>query len=157
MARISQISLKQVPEKKVLSTTKAIDFSREYAGFTGEVYENILSYLKEKKLETAGPPFVIFHNMDLKELVVEAGFPVAQKLESKDGLDYKIQESVLVVSAIDLGPYEESDPTMMELFQWIEKNNYEMAGPIIYNYLNDTKRNESNYLTQIEIAVKKKN
>lgn len=59
-----------------------------------------------------------------------------------------------VVSAIDLGPYEKQDPTLMDIFEWVKENGYEPQGSIYYYYLNDTERPEAEYLTQMSMPIK---
>ena len=59
-----------------------------------------------------------------------------------------------VVSGIFLGAYEDTDPLMMEIMQWITNHGYQQQGTIFNYYLNDEDRPASELLTRIVIPVK---
>lgn len=154
MARITSITVKQQPAFHVLTIRKTIHFMEEFSDFAGQSYEKIMKHLDSMHLLLGGEPFVCFHNMDLEKLDVEAGFPVASAINGKDDIIARTIPTQRVVSAIDMGPYEEQDPTLEELFAWIQSNGYEMQGEIYYQYLNDTDRPASEYLTKMILPVK---
>jgi len=126
----------------------------EFSDFAGYSFDKITKYLNSLNELSSGAPIVCFHNMDLKNLDVEIGFPVASPVSGKDDIDANTIPMQKVVSAIDLGPYEKQDPTLQELFAWIQSNGYEMKGEIYYQYLNDTERPESELLTMMILPVK---
>lgn len=154
MARISNISLRQQPSYNVLSIRKTINFISEFSDFVGQSYGKISKHLENSNVMSAGEPFVCFHNMDLENLDVEAGFPIENHMEDNGEIIAKTIPSQKVVSAIDLGSYEKQDPTLEDIFNWIQKNSYEMQGEIYYHYLNDTERPEDEYLTKMIIPIK---
>lgn len=155
MVRISQITLKQQPSYHSLSIRKTIDFMKEFADFAEYSFGKILKYLESINELPGGAPIVCFHNMDLENLDLEIGFPVAHSISGKDDIVANIIPEQKVVSAIDLGSYEKQDPTLEELFSWVKSNGYELAGGIYYQYLNDTERPENELLTLMTIPVKK--
>jgi effector-binding domain-containing protein len=79
---------------------------------------------------------------------VEVGFPVASPIEGKDEIIAKTIPSQKIISTIDLGPYEKQDKTLEEIFTWIQENGCEMQGETYYQYLNDTERPASKFLTK---------
>jgi len=154
MSRISSITLTEQPEQHILSIRTTIDFMKEFSDFCGQAFGKITEYLNSIDVLLGGPPVVCFHNMDLEQLDVEVGFPVATVINVNGEIKANIIPAQRVVSAIDLGPYEKQDPTLEEIFGWMQKNSYEMQGEIYYYYLNDTERPESEYLTKMVIPIK---
>ena len=154
MARISSISLKQQPSFYSLTIRKTINFLNEFSDFAGQSFDKITKHLENLNELLGGDPIVCFHNMDLEKLDVEVGFPVANPIEGKDEIISKQIPSQKIITTIDLGPYEKQDPTLEEIFTWIQKNGYEMQGQIYYQYLNDTERSENEFLTKMIIPIK---
>lgn len=99
-------------------------------------------------------PIVCFHNQELETLDVEMGWQIAQKIENKANMLCKMVPTRKVITAIDMGPYEKQDPTLMDIFEWLNDNELEAEGPIFYCYLNDTGRPEAEYLTKMSIPIK---
>ena len=152
MARISEILLLNEIEHYTITKRKKIDFMNEYADFMEKTLKEIDEYLKNNNLFRCSAPMVCFHNMDLENLDIEIGYHI----ESNIGcIDFKIKKvhTKTVIETIDLGAYEQQDPTLMDMFKWIEDNNYSMNGEIYYYYLNDPNRPESQYLTKMVIPI----
>jgi effector-binding domain-containing protein len=154
MARISGITLIQQPSFHALTIRKTINFMIEFSEFAGYSFDKVLKYLDSLNELPGGAPIVCFHNMGLENLDVEIGFPVAKPLSGKDDIAANTLPSQKIVSAIDLGPYEKQDPTLEEIFAWIQSNGYEMKGEIYYQYLNDTERSENELITKMILPIK---
>jgi effector-binding domain-containing protein len=154
MARISSITLFQQPSFHSLTIRKTINFMEAFSDFAGYSFDKIAKYLESQNELPSDAPIVCFHNMDLENLDVEIGFPVACPLNGKDDIAASTIPSLKVISTIDLGSYEKQDPTLEELFTWIQENGYEMQGEIYYQYLNDTERPENELLTKMIIPIK---
>lgn len=154
MSRISEIRLKETAQCYTVSIRKTISFMNEYSEFFKDALSLVSACLDEHDVLTSSPPVVCFHNMDLEQLDVEVGFHTAQDVTSNETISCKSCQPCKVVTTIDMGPYEKQDPTLMELFDYIKLHDLEMQGPIIYYYLNEPERAESEYLTQMVIPVK---
>lgn len=154
MARISEIRLKQTPACWTISVRKTINFLEEYAAFFGESLSRIDAFLAECGALTSSPAMACFHNMELERLDVEIGYHLAQEVSSGSDISCQCCPACKVVTAIDMGPYEQQDPTLMELFGYVEAQQLIMQGPICYYYLNEPNRPEAEYLTQMVIPVK---
>jgi len=50
----------------------------------GQAYHAIFEYLNEIKESPVGAPFTAYYNLDMEDLDVEMGFPVAKPLTGKD-------------------------------------------------------------------------
>lgn len=156
MARIAKIMVKQWPEQHQLTVRRTIDFFREYADFMDNAVKDIMSLLEETGKFPASGPIVCFHNVELTALDVEIGFRVAEPLPGRDAVRTQTVPPQTVAVTIDRGPYEEQDPTMEALMEWLPRHGYAAAGGICYHYLNDEEQPTSEYLTEMFIPVRKK-
>lgn len=154
MARISNIAIKQEPGHFTLTIRKTIDFMKEYADFAQQAWARTGDCLKECGLFPISGPIACFHNMELASLDVELGWQIAREVAGKEGMTCRYIPSRKVVTAIDMGPYEEQDPTLEDIFRWIKENRYEPQGAIQYCYLNDTQRPPAQFLTQMSLPVR---
>lgn len=153
MARIAEITLKDMPERHILSRRETIDFMKDYAAFAEKALDEALAYLEQAGKAPAGGPMVCFHNTDLAELDVEMGFPVAELLSGENGIRGRTLPAVRVATTIDQGPYEHQDPTLVALMAWVQEQALQPQGPIWYQYLNDTDRPEAQLLTLMELPL----
>src|SRR5512133_3818880 len=145
MANVSTITIYEQTEQHVLSIRKVINFS-DFPDTAKQTYEQIEAYVKQKNLLVSDCPFVCYHNSDLENLDVEMGFPVAKPVSGSGeiaGHTFPIQK---VVAGIFLGAFEETDPLMLEIFQWINAHGFEQQGAIFNYYLNDGDRPASEQL-----------
>ncbi len=154
MSRISEIRIKQTYPCYTVSVRGTINFMNEYESFFEEALLSVTNYLDEHHIITSSPAMVCFHNMELENLEIEVGFHITQEIAGNEKIFCRDTESCKVVSTIDKGPYEKQDSTLMELFEFIKRHNLAMQGPIYYYYLNEPNRDESDYLTQMEIPIK---
>ncbi len=155
MARISEITVRQLPEQHMLTLRKTIDFFSEYADFMGNAIGGILPLIAERGVFPSSGPIVCFHNMELEALDVEIGFQIARPVEGNGDITSKTLPSHTIAVTIDRGPYEKQDPTLEELMNWIPEHDFETAGGIYYHYLNGEEQPQSEYLTEMYIPVNK--
>lgn len=153
MAIISKINLVEQSEQHVLSIRTTIHFN-DYPKVARQAYGKIAEYAAQSDLLLSGGPFVCYHNTDLENLDVEMGFPVAKPVPGNGEITGHTIPVRRAVSGIFLGAYEDTDPLMMEIMQWITGHGYEQQGTIYNYYLNDEERPASDLLTQIVVPVK---
>ncbi len=154
MTRISQVFLKKQSGFHMLTVRKTINFMEEYSNFVGYSLSKIITRLDSENELASGVPTVCFHNMDLAKLDVEVGFPVANPVDGAEDVKAVTIPTQKVVTAIDMGPYEKQDPTLEDIFAWIQDHGYVMGGEIYYQYLNDNDRPESEFLTLMIVPVR---
>lgn len=153
MATISKINLLEQPEQHVLSIRTTIHFN-DYPNTAKQAYRAIMEYASCNGLLLSGGPFVCYHNDNLENLDVEMGFPVAKPVSGNNDIAAYTIPVQKAVSGIFLGAYEDTDPLMIEIMQWIKEHGYEQQGKIYNYYLNDDDRNTSELLTQIVVPIK---
>jgi len=119
-----------------------------------QAFREIMDYADRNDLLLSGGPFVCYHNTDLENLDVEMGFSVAKPSPGNGaiiGYTIPVQKGV---SGIFLGAYEDTDPLMIEIMQWIVEHGFEQQGKIYNYYLNDDQRDSGELLTQIIVTIK---
>jgi len=121
----------------------------------GESYEKIMKYLAGLGEQPSGVPFAAYYNLDMKDLDVEMGFPVAKLLPEKGDIKSGEIPEGKYVSCMYKGAYSQMEQPYNEMFKWIEENGYEQKGVYFeyyYNSPNDVP--ESELLTRIVMALK---
>ncbi|MNZ97258.1 Bacterial transcription activator, effector binding domain [compost metagenome] len=102
----------------------------------------------------ADTPFVCYYNMEMENLDVEIGFPVAKPLSGDNDIKPGIIPSQTVITSIHMGAYADAEPLYIEMEEWISENGYEAQGHVYEYYLNDPFRPEDELLTKIVMPVK---
>jgi effector-binding domain-containing protein len=71
-------------EKQPVLSVKTTTSAEKLPNIVGKVYGSILNRIIESGEEPLGPAFIAYYNMDMKNLTVEIGFPVAKEIEGKE-------------------------------------------------------------------------
>ncbi|MDW7733461.1 MAG: GyrI-like domain-containing protein [Methanolobus sp.] len=149
----SEIEIKEEQSHPVLSirTRAAV---RDLPAVIGESYEKIMQYMYRIGQEPAGAPFVAYYNMDMEDLDLEIGFPVAEPLDGSDEIDRSEIPAGKYVSMTYKGPYAGMEKPYTEMAKWIEENGYKAKG-ISYEYYYNSPMEvpESELLTRIVMPV----
>jgi effector-binding domain-containing protein len=103
----------------------------------GDSYMSIAQYLAEIGQRPAGDPFAIYHNMDMKDLDVEMGFPVTHTLPGNGTIDSTELPGGKVGTCLYVGPYNEIERGYDALSDWMVSNHYAGSGIAYEVYLND--------------------
>ncbi len=122
----------------------------------GEVYGKIGKYLGELQQPPAGAPFAAYYNMDMNDLDIEIGFPIATKLAGKDDIQAGEIPEGLIASCIHIGPYDKLGPAYEALTEYVKGQGHEPTGIAYEFYLNDPMETAPEALqTQIVFPLKK--
>ncbi|MCL4248415.1 MAG: GyrI-like domain-containing protein [Anaerolineae bacterium] len=103
----------------------------------GQAFDEIMAYLGALGEQPAGPPFVVYHNMDMQNLDIEIGFPVSKRLPGKDRVQAGNLPEGRVATCLHTGPYSEIGQAYEALSKWVDENGYQATGTAIEIYLND--------------------
>ncbi len=121
----------------------------------GQAYGVIAQYLSELGLQPAGPPFAGYFNMDMQDLDVEIGFPVAVQIEGKGDIKNSEIPAGKVAVKLFKGSYSDIEPAYNELMEWITREGREATGIVYEFYLNDPAETPpEELLTQILFLLK---
>lgn len=153
MTKIANIALLEQPEQHVLSVRTTVHI-KDLPTVIGQAYGKIAAFLAQNNELMADIPFVCYNNMDMENLDVEMGFPVAKPLSGNDEIKHGIIPSQKVITSIHMGAYQDSEPLYIEMGKWLADNGYEAKGPVYEYYMNDPYRPENELLTKIVMPVK---
>ncbi len=103
----------------------------------GKNYGVIMQYLGQLNEQMVGAPFVAYYNMDMQNLDIEIGIPVAKKISSKDEIKASEIPRGKYASCLYIGPYSGVAPAYETLAKYIEDQGYEPTGIAYELYLND--------------------
>jgi effector-binding domain-containing protein len=103
----------------------------------GQSYGAIAQYLGQMGQQPAGAPFVAYYNMDMQNLDVEIGFPVADQLSGKDEILLSEIPGGKLLACLHTGPYEKSTAAYEAMQNWLDANGCEATGVAYEFYLND--------------------
>lgn len=106
--------------------------------------ENVINQLfpvMQSQNISPGGAMIGVHYSDPQEVAPEnmeweVGFPCSAQVSPLKPLEKKVWSFEQVASAIHTGPYEKIGETYIKIFEWMEANGYEPAGPVLEKYLN---------------------
>ena len=148
MPRISRFEILKKREQPTLfirDKTKVEDLPM----LIGEKYGKMAAYLEELGEYLSDVPYVAYHNMDMQNLDVEIGFPVAKALAGKGEIQAGIIPAGMIAFCMYRGAYHEIEPVYDEMVQWMAENNHRPIGTVYEHYYNDYEFSESELLTMI--------
>ncbi|AKL94177.1 transcription activator [Clostridium aceticum] len=122
----------------------------------GKAYEAITQYLNEiGEKPSPEAAFAAYYNMDMQDLDVEMGFPVAKSLEGKGEIQASEIPAGKQVSYLYKGPYHQTEPVYTAMMEWVNKNGYTPTGTAYEFYYNSPMDvPESELLTKIVFPLK---
>nr|WP_320024507.1 GyrI-like domain-containing protein [uncultured Acetobacterium sp.] len=150
MSRIQTLKQREQPTLILRMTTNVEELPR----IIGESFGKIVAYLNEIGELMSDVPFVAYHNMDMQNLEVEIGFPVAQPLPGKGEVQPSFIPEGKIIFCMYRGSYAEMEPVYIEMSQWFENNECQPSGISYEYYYNDPEFPESEWLTKIVMPIK---
>ena len=121
----------------------------------GESYGRIAGYLAELGVHPTGAPFAAYYNMDMQDLDVEVGFPVAGSVPGKDDIQASQVPGGKLAFALHTGPYGDIGPAYDALTRFVREQDCEPTGVSYEFYLNDPQETSPESLqTQIVFPLK---
>ncbi len=106
--------------------------------------ENVINQLfptmQSQNISTIGAMIGVYYSdpqvVAPENMVWEIGFPCSAQVSPLKPLEKKVWSFEQVAFAIHTGPYEKTGETYLKIFEWMEANEYEQAGPVLEKYLN---------------------
>ncbi|MCL2034571.1 MAG: GyrI-like domain-containing protein [Oscillospiraceae bacterium] len=135
MPRVSNFEVMVRGEQPALSVRVTTSVEK-LPQIIGESYGKIMAYMKEAGAFPSDAPYVTYYNMDMQNLDVEMGFPVAEKLAGNDAVKPASAPSGKLVTCMYRGPYAEIEPVYNEKMKWIEDNGFKPTGAMHEYYYN---------------------
>lgn len=121
----------------------------------GKAYGAIIEYLNEIGEKPLDAAFAAYYNMDMEDLDVEMGFPVAKPIAGKGDIKSGEIPAGKQVSCLYKGPYSQTEPVYKAMMQWMNENGHTPTGVAYEFYYNSPMEvPESELLTKIVFPLK---
>ncbi len=121
----------------------------------GKAFGAVLQYLGEIGENAAGPAFAAYYNMDMENLDVEMGFPVAKPIAGRGIVQAGTIPAGKQASGIYKGPYSQMEPVYNAMNAWLGENGQEPTGVVYEFYYNSPMEvPESELLTKVVFLLK---
>ncbi len=103
----------------------------------GEAFGTIWAYASQVQAAVVGGPYALYHNMDMQNLDVEMGFPVAGPVPGKDTVQYRVLPAARVATCLYTGPYDGIHEAYGALQKWMAEQGVQPGATMFDWYLND--------------------
>jgi len=128
-----------------------------------QVINNLIATMQSQNVHPQGPMFGIYHTIpgpnpqENMKMEWEIGFPITEQTLVQAPLERNIWNYTTVATAIHTGPYEETGEAITDIFEWMQANGYDKAGPVLEKYLETgTPDDQASKKTEIWIPCKKR-
>lgn len=154
------VIIKAVPAQRVLAMREVIASADDIA----TLFEEVGSALKAKKVTSTGAWIALYHHEGFRDtdLDIEIAVPVADSIKESVSLEgdrqLEIQQTTgyeQVATVIENAHHENWSGSYTALGQFIEANQYEIAGPVREVYLTEAD-DDDGWLVEIQFPLKAK-
>ncbi len=122
----------------------------------GAMYGEIAAYMGKSGIPFAGAPFVIYYNMDMNDLDVEVGFPLAKAAAGEGRVAASVLHGGSFATAKHTGPYATLEETYNALTAFVKEKGAQMETFMFEEYLNSPEDTPPDKLeTVIYFPIKK--
>lgn len=146
-----------VPKKHTLMI-RTITPATQLPQLMGALYGELATYMGAHAIAFDGPPYAMYHNMDMDALDVEVGFPVAQNHELTDAgrVMHGCIPAGTVVTDVHIGSYETIEETYVRIMEFAKQQGILVHDSWMYEYyLNSPEDTPSEQLqTQVCLIVR---
>lgn len=94
----------------------------------GESYGALMQYLGQLGEQPAGLPYAAYYNLNMQDLQIEIGFPVARPLPGEGPIQASMLPGGLWAKVLAAGPYDQLAATYAALTAWIAEHGYTPTG-----------------------------
>lgn len=126
------IDRKETPTLSVRYRTPLTELSQTM----GTIYGEIASFMGARGIPFSGPPFAMYHNMDMNDLDVEIGFPLTTATAGKGRIAAGRLPGGAFATAKHTGPYSAIEETYNELMAYVKGKSRELENFMFEEYLN---------------------
>ncbi|MDR2974617.1 MAG: GyrI-like domain-containing protein [Propionibacteriaceae bacterium] len=135
MPRISDIEMLEKAEQPSVAIRTTTSADKLHA-LIGESYGKLAAYLNSQGRLMADVPYVAYHTMDMQNLDVEMGFPLASPLPGDGDIQPSQIPAGKYVFCMFQGSYADVEPVYADMATWINDHKLAPAGPAYEAYYN---------------------
>ena len=103
----------------------------------GPAWGAIMAHAGTLGATPSGPPFVGYHNMDMRDLDLEIGLPFAEPVAGEGDVEPSEIPAGPALATMHVGPYDRIGEAYDALQAWLSEHGHVPAGPAYEHYLND--------------------
>lgn len=103
----------------------------------GQAHGAIMQYLGELGEQPTGMPFAAYYNMDMQNLDIEIGFPVAKPLPDRGDIHHGQLPVGKIATTLHIGPYDTVGPAYETLTKFAQNQGYTPSGVAYEFYYSD--------------------
>jgi effector-binding domain-containing protein len=148
-----QFELKQQEAQPAL-VIRAHAAARDLPRLFSDAYGALMAYLGELGEQPTGMPFAAYHNMDMENLDLEIGFPVARPLPGSGTIQPGEMPAGKWATVTHIGPYDQLASAYTALSEWIRANGYEPTGVAYEAYCSEPETPPQEIRTLIMFPLK---
>lgn len=155
-----QVTVKQLPEVIVYSTTAKVKNFMDYFTLIPPIGEKVLKKYPDLKCTTPEYCFIKYLDGEYRENDINIEFceAIDQMKDDFENITFKKLESVTVASTFHKGSYSTISAAYAYVMKWIEENGYVMTDAPRESQIDGiwNKESEEEWLTEVQIPIKKK-
>ena len=159
--KVNEITIKRVEPIMVVSTRREIvkgAFQEE-----SKMWEIVDKFIKTNKVQQTIPCMALYHSGTwdwdaTKKWDVEVAEPITKAVEGNDVVSVReLPMTEKMACIVHHGSLSNIGDTYKAIVQWIEQNNYSIAGPVreIYHVGEWAASNEEEYVTELQFPLDK--
>jgi effector-binding domain-containing protein len=149
---IKLVNVKEQPVAYVRTRCLQADLPKVIGGSYGK----IMHHLGTMRVQPTCAPYAAYYNLDMNDLDVEMGFPIPGRIAPGGDVLFRVLPEGYQIETLYKGPYSGMIEAYTKMQEWMEKNAYEVVGPVFEYYLTPPEVPESEHLTKIVFPVSKK-
>jgi len=149
----AEATIKEIPPVRVVSI-RAKGTYKEL--ISRAIKEICMTVSKQEQARFAGPPMVIYHDIEYKErdADIEVTVPVSGRVTVGDDMEVKTLEATKVVSLIHKGAYHKVGDAWAKAFKYAQENDLKVMDKCRELYLNDPMEvPEDELLTEVQLRI----
>lgn len=141
-------------EKQPVLSVKTTTSVKEMPELIGKTFGRIVGYIGQQGEEPLGPAFIAYYNIDMENLIVEIGFPLAKEIEGKEDMILRYIPAGRKATGFHKGAYGDIAPLYERLTSFISEKGLEPTG-VVYEYYYNSPGEipESELLTKVEFLL----
>ncbi|NLC84129.1 MAG: GyrI-like domain-containing protein [Ruminococcaceae bacterium] len=141
-------------EKQPVLSVSVTTSIRNLPNVVGPAFGKVAAYIVEKGEEPLGPAFIAYFNMDMENLNIELGFPIAREIEGNDDIVLRYIPAGKKAIGYHKGAYNELGSMYERLTRFITEKGYNPSGVVYEYYYNSPEEvPESELLTKAEFIL----
>ncbi len=145
--------IKDQPERPTLSV-RTHAAAQDLPQLFGQIYGALMQYMNEMGVYPAGEPFAAYYNMDMQNLDIEIGFPIAKPVPDRGEIRCGALPAGKFASTMHIGPYDSVGPAYEALAQFVKASGSEPTGVAYEFYFSGPETPPAEIRTQIVFPLK---